>query len=152
MLEWPGTNALAYPVVCSSTVFFCPSSIEIVRCFTRYRDKRTSLSSRSEKVEKSFPKFSTRLGSNKREPEEEDKNHEAFKFSMLKASLDYDSGFVGAAPVPPKPAGFRRKKKSSSGSADRSDEVSGRTSSMSHLSHSASTHAMSVKKSRCQSH
>jgi len=28
---------------------------------------------------------------------EEDKSLEAFKFSMLKASLDYESGFVGTA-------------------------------------------------------
>ena len=61
---------------------------------------------------------------------------------MLKASLDYESGCVGAAPVPPKPSKLRRKKKSSAGSADKSDEVSGRTSSM---SHATSTHAMSVK-------
>lgn len=30
-------------------------------------------------------------------PKEEDKSLEAFKFSMLKASLDYESGFVGTA-------------------------------------------------------
>ena len=79
------------------------------------------------------------------ENEEEDRNLEAFKFSMLKASLDYESGCVGAAPVPAKPSKLRRKKKSSTGSADKSDEVSGRTSSM---SHTTSTHAMSVKRSR----
>ena len=37
----------------------------------------------------------------KTETEAEEKNLEAFKFSMLKASLDYESGFVGAAHVPP---------------------------------------------------
>ena len=37
----------------------------------------------------------------KSETEADEKNLEAFKFSMLKASLDYESGFVGAASVPP---------------------------------------------------
>jgi len=37
----------------------------------------------------------------KSETAEEEKNLEAFKFSMLKASLDYDSGFVGGVPPAP---------------------------------------------------
>jgi hypothetical protein len=84
--------------------------------------------------------------STSKENEDEDQKNEAFKFSMLKASLDYESGFVGSAPVPPpKPKMKTRTKKLSTGSCgDRSDDVSGRTSSLSH----ANSNAMSNKKSR----
>ena len=107
--------------------------------------KKESVDARMKKDETSADPL-VRMSHSKIENEEEDANHEAFKFSMLKASLDYESGFVGPAPVPTKSKLKTRGKKNSTGSGDKSDEVSGRTSSLA-LSHGNST-GMSVKKSR----